>query len=132
MASALARRAHLYGRNLFSTGAAAWGSGIPVLNKHQLRRERTPGPLRMVGMIQHILAEIALAAIGARVGVVALHVAILAAGDILRRALFDIVGPAECVVVIAIGVRHGRLSPFEAAAQHRRKQRQRDEMCRNI
>ena len=71
----------------------------------------------MVRMIQHVLAEIALAAIGARVGVVALNVAVLAAGDIFRRAVFDIIGAAERIVVIAIGIDQGRLALLEAAAR---------------
>src|ERR1700724_841126 len=65
------------------------------------------GPCRVV---QHVFAEIALRAVGARVGVVALNVAILAAGDIFRRAHRDIVGAAKRVVVIAARIDHGRLS----------------------
>src|ERR1700748_2484662 len=42
MASARARRAHLYGRNLFTTGAAAWGSGVPVSTSCSGIVSRTP------------------------------------------------------------------------------------------
>src|SRR6202035_6047803 len=41
--------------------------------------------LRMVRMVQHIFAEVALAAVGAGVGVVALNVAIFAAGGVFPR-----------------------------------------------
>ena len=98
MASALARRAHLYGRNLFFdwrcclgeqhscfkqaagciTGETPAGYGTIMLPRKR--------PSRMLWMVQHVFAEIALAAIGAGVGVVALNVAVLAAGDIFRRA----------------------------------------------
>src|SRR3954454_11896811 len=42
--------------------------------------------LRPARIFQHVFAEIALAAIGARVGLGALDAAVLAAGDIFRRA----------------------------------------------
>jgi hypothetical protein len=77
--------------------------------------------LRMVRMVQHVFAEIALRAVGLRIVVVALDVAILAAGDIFRGAHRDIVGAAERVVVAA-GVGHGRLSPLKAAPEQRRDQ----------
>ena len=67
-------------------------------------------------MVQHVFAEVALTAIGARVGIVALNVAILAASDILRRARRGVVGTAECIVV-ATGVDHGRLSALKAACE---------------
>lgn len=70
-------------------------------------------------MVQHVFAEIALGAIGAAVGVVALNVAILAAGDIFRRTCLDIVGAAEGVIVIAICIDHGRLSALKAAREQR-------------
>jgi len=47
-------------------------------------------------MVHHVVAEIALAAVGA--GVVALDVAIPAAGDIFVRAGRDVIGAAERVV----------------------------------
>jgi hypothetical protein len=52
----------------------------------------------MVRMVHHVFAEIALAAVGARVGVAALNVAILAADDIFRRAGREIFDAAERVV----------------------------------
>jgi len=52
-------------------------------------------------MVQHVFAEIALAAVGARGGVVAQDVAIPAAGDIFARADRDIIGAADRVVVAA-------------------------------
>jgi hypothetical protein len=55
--------------------------------------------LRVVGMVHHVFAEIALTAVGACIGVTALNVAILAAGDVLRRACRDIAGAAERIVV---------------------------------
>jgi hypothetical protein len=77
--------------------------------------------LRMVRMVHHVFAEIALRPVGLRIGVVALNVAVLAAGDIFRRA-HRIAGAAERVVVIAAGIDHGRLSPLEAAPEQRRDQ----------
>src|ERR1700730_12438036 len=57
--------------------------------------------LRVVRVVQHVVAEIALTAVGARVGVVAHDIAVLAAGYILRRAGRDVVGAAKCIVVAA-------------------------------
>jgi hypothetical protein len=82
--------------------------------------------LRMVRMVQHVVAEIALAAVGAGVGVVALDVAVLAAGDVFRRTDRDIVGAAEGVVVIAARNGHGRLPPLEAAREQRGDEQERD------
>src|SRR5258707_2420248 len=82
------------------------------------------GPVRM---IQHVFAEVALAAVGAGVGIVALDVAVLAAGDVFRRADRDIVGAAEGVVVIAAGNGHGRLAPLEAAREQRGDEHERDQ-----
>jgi hypothetical protein len=52
------------------------------------REAFAPGLSRVVvgdvRVVQHVLAEIALPAIGARVGVIALDVAVLAAGDVFR------------------------------------------------
>ena len=79
--------------------------------------------LRPRRIVQHVFAEIALAAVGARVGVGALDVAVLAAGDIFGRAGRDIVGAAERVVVAA-GIDHGRLSALEAAGEQRRDDEQ--------
>jgi hypothetical protein len=81
--------------------------------------------LRAVGVVQHVFAEIALTAVGARVGVAALNIAVLAAGNILRRAHRDVVGTAECIVV-ATGVDHGRLSPLKAACKQRCDEQQSD------
>ena len=72
-------------------------------------------------MGQHVFAEVALAAIGAGVGVVALRIAIFAAGDVLRRPDCDIAGPTEGIVVAA-GVGHGRLSPLEAPCEEWREE----------
>src|SRR5580692_11030625 len=60
---------------------------------------KAPSRLRVFRMVQHVFAEIALFAIGAGVGVGVLDVAILAAGDVFRRAGRDIFGAAERVVV---------------------------------
>src|SRR3954463_125731 len=49
---------------------------------------------RPARIVQHVFAEIALAAVGARVGVGALDVTVLAAGDIFRRAHRNIAGAA--------------------------------------
>ena len=76
-------------------------------------------------MIHHVLAEVALTAVGARVGVGVLDVAVLAAGDVFRRAGRDIIGAAERIVVAA-GVDHGRLSPLEAAAKQRGDEQEND------
>ena len=69
----------------------------------------------MIRMVQHVFAEVALFAVGAALGVVALNVAVLAAGDIFRRTGLDVVGAAERVIVVAIGIAHGRLPALEAA-----------------
>jgi hypothetical protein len=76
-------------------------------------------------MVHHVFAEIALAAVGARVGVTVLDVAILAAGDVVVRTGREIFGTAERVVV-AGRVDHGRLSPLEAAGKQRRDQQESD------
>src|SRR5438552_5182357 len=55
--------------------------------------------LRPHRIVQHVLAEVALAAVGARFGIAALDVAVLAAGDIFRRADRDVVGAAGRIVV---------------------------------
>ena len=52
-------------------------------------------------MVQHVFTEIALGAVGARDGVAAERVAILAARHILRRAGLDPVGAADRVVILA-------------------------------
>src|SRR3954463_1925879 len=69
-------------------------------------------------IVQNLLCKIALGAIGAGVGIAALHVAVLAAVDVVVRTCRDIVGAAECVVIGA-GVDHGRLAAFEAAGEQR-------------
>src|SRR6476619_7792576 len=68
-------------------------------------------------MVQHVFAEIALAAVGARGGVGALDVAIPAAGDIFAGAGRDIVGAADRVVIACVD--DGRPSALEAACQQR-------------
>jgi hypothetical protein len=70
-------------------------------------------------MVQHVFAEIALTAVGARVGVAALDVAIFPARNIFRRAYHNIVGAAERIVVIAGCIDHGRLSALKAAREQR-------------
>ena len=77
-------------------------------------------------MIQHVFAEIALAAVGARGGVAAQDVAIPAAGDIFARADRDIVGAADRVVVAAC-VDHGWPPSLEAACEQRGDEYERDE-----
>src|SRR3954467_4021623 len=83
-------------------------------------------PLRAVRMVEHIFAEIALAAVDAGVVVAALDVAVLAAIDIFLRADRDIVGAAERIVVAA-GIGHGRLTALEAAGEERGCEQERDE-----
>jgi hypothetical protein len=56
---------------------------------------------RMVGMVHHIVAEVALTPVCACIGMVALNVAIFPAGDIFGRADRDIAGAAERIVVAA-------------------------------
>src|SRR5205814_3321269 len=73
--------------------------------------------LRMFGMVYHVFADVALAAVGARGGIVALNVAVLAAGDIFGRAGCDIVGAAEGIVILAERIGHRRLPPLEAAGK---------------
>src|SRR3954471_22241883 len=67
-------------------------------------------------IVQHLLGEVSLGTVGARVGVAALNVTVLAADDIVVRTHRDIVGAAERVVIGA-GVDHGRLAPFQAAGE---------------
>src|ERR1700760_3818316 len=83
----------------------------------------------MIRVVQHVFGEVALLAIGTFVVVVALHVAVVAAGDIWLRARRDgAVCLAERVVVdIECAVLSGRLSPFQAAGEQRRRQQQREE-----
>ena len=57
--------------------------------------------LRPHRVVQHVFAEVALTAVGARGGVAPYHVAVLAAGDIFRRTDRDIVGAADRVVILA-------------------------------
>src|SRR3954467_9913248 len=83
--------------------------------------------LRPDRIIQHLLGHIALGTVGASIGIAALHVAVLAAVDIVVRAHGDILGAAECVVVGA-GVDHGRLAAFEATGEQWGCQQQRDEV----
>jgi hypothetical protein len=78
-------------------------------------------------IIQHLLREIALGAVGAGIGIAALHVAVLAANDVVVRTRRDIVGAAERVIVGA-GVGHGRLAAFKAAGEKRRCEQEGDEM----
>ena len=82
-----------------------------------------------IRMAHHVFAEVALATIGTRVEPGALDVAVLAAGDIFRRADLDIVGAAERVIVGA-GIDHGRLSPLQAACQQGSDEQERDEYSR--
>jgi hypothetical protein len=86
---------------------------------------------RPVRVVQHVFAEIALAAVGAGVGVDALHVAVLAAGDIFRRADRDIVGATERIV-IAAGIDHGRLTALEAAGEEWCEQQEWDQEPRRV
>ena len=67
-------------------------------------------------VVQHGFAEIALAAVDAVVETGTPDIAVLAAGDIFRRADLDVVGAAERVVISA-GVDHGRLAAFEATGE---------------
>ncbi|MFK4537356.1 hypothetical protein ABIA00_005539 [Bradyrhizobium ottawaense] len=59
-------------------------------------------------MVQHVFAEVALAAICTGGGGVALNVAILAAGHVFRRALRIAPAQADRIVVVAAH-RHRRL-----------------------
>src|ERR1700676_2153373 len=85
----------------------------------------------MVRMVHHVFAEVALPAVGAAVGVDALNVAILAAGDIFRRAHRNIVGAAERVVV-ATGIDHGRLSPLETTCEQGGEEQERKVRSREV
>src|SRR5260370_35141592 len=75
------------------------------------KRSSWPGmtkTLRVVRMVQHVFAEIALAAGGARGGVGGEHVAVPAAGDIFAGADRDLIGAATRGGVAPL-VNHGRL-----------------------
>jgi hypothetical protein len=96
--------------------------------------EGKKGPRRfaplVIRMVQHVFAEIALAAVGARVGIAALGVAVLAAGDVFRRARLDVIGTAKCIVVVATCCEHRRLSALEAPPEQRCGEQQSDaESC---
>jgi len=80
-------------------------------------------------IVQHLLGEIALGTVGARVGITALHIAVLAAVDIIVRTHRDIVGAAERVVVGA-AVDHGRLAALEAAGEQWGCEQEGDPLCR--
>src|SRR5512140_3173455 len=82
-------------------------------------------------MVHHVFAEIALAAVGAGIGVGVLDVTVLAAGDIFAGARRDIFGAAVRVVVAA-GIGHGRLSPLEAAGKQRRDEQEGDIESRGV
>ena len=57
--------------------------------------------LRMIRVVHHVFAKIALPTVGARLGPLALHVAIPAAGDIFRRAgRYGVVGAAVGIIVV--------------------------------
>jgi hypothetical protein len=71
------------------------------LVSNKIRGEEEPR-LRTSRIVQHVFAEVALAPVGAVFGDGALGVAVLAAGDVFRRAGLDIVGAAERVIVIAV------------------------------
>src|SRR5437868_14901890 len=79
----------------------------------------------MFGMVYHVFAEVALAAVGACGGIVAGNVAVLATSDIFGGAGSDIVGAAECIVILAKRIGHRRRPPLEAAG----KQRCEEEKC---
>jgi hypothetical protein len=81
----------------------------------------SPLGLRVVGVIQHVFAEVALLSVRACAGVGVLSVAIPAAGDILRRADRDIIGAAERIVIDA-GVNHRWLTPLKAAREQWRNE----------
>jgi len=81
-------------------------------------------------MVQHVFAEVALAAIGAPGGVVAGNVAVLAAGDIFRRAGCNIVGAAERIIVFAQRILYDAVTPLEATGEQRGDQQQWNEKSR--
>src|SRR5689334_6597712 len=88
-------------------------------------RESESSALRMV---QHVFAEIALAAIGAGFGLAALDVAILAAGRIFVRTLrHRAVGPAIDVVIHGQRPRDRGLPALQAGTEQRADQQQRDD-----
>jgi hypothetical protein len=77
----------------------------------------------MLRMIQHVFAEIALPAVGARDGGVALGVAFPAAVDIIGRSLRDLAaGAAERVVILGQRARHRRLAALKAAGERCREE----------
>src|SRR4051794_1020593 len=57
--------------------------------------------LRPVRRVDHGFAQVLLRAVGLGSGVAALHVAVLAAGDVVGGADRDIVGAADRVIVLA-------------------------------
>jgi hypothetical protein len=82
-------------------------------------------------MVHHVLAEIALLAVGARVGVVVLNVAILAAGTVFGGADRDIVG-AAIRIVVDTGIDHRRLPPLETAREKRCGEQESDQRAGGV
>lgn len=87
----------------------------------------------MLRMVQHVFAEVALAAIGLGLGGIAHDIAILAAGGIFGRAGLHIVGTAIGVVVIdALRRDRGRIMRRRAGGQRKAHDRERDQVCRGF
>ena len=72
-----------------------------------------------------MFGETALLLVGARRGVTALNVAVLAAGDVFGRADLNIVGTAERVIVAE---RDGRVAAVRAGRKRQGSHCQRDAM----
>src|SRR5258708_24127418 len=81
-----------------------------------------------VRIVQHVFAEIALRAVGARGGVAADHVAILAARHIARRADRNPVGAADRIVILA-EARHRNLAALRAGPERQRESGGNAESC---
>jgi hypothetical protein len=88
--------------------------------------------LRMIRVIEHVFAEVALAAVGFGLGCVALDVAVLAAGGVFGRTRLHIVGAAIGVVVINARRRDRRRVVRGAGGKEKADDRERDQTSRSF
>jgi hypothetical protein len=86
--------------------------------------------LRPHRIVEHVFPEIALLLVGAHDGVVALDIAIPAAGDIFGRTSRDIVGAAERVVVLVQAGEDRNLIALHAGREREHREGEREELGR--
>src|SRR5690242_7572849 len=91
-------------------------SSSPILSRSGRAAITALVPVRIV---HHVFAEIALPPVGAGFGVLALDVAVLAAGDIFGRADRHLAAGLAILIVVAHALRDRRSPAFEATCQQR-------------